>query len=592
MAQKYYTAMKRSHPKIKVMFVISTLAFSAVLTLSMPAAGQNPFHEIPVESWIYANLAELQAAGVLDTADLNMPQIGESLLRIEAALIINNVLRSLSAKAGIAVPDSISTLNSVVLSSFIAALFADKHPELVGNLFALVKEFQPELGILANTHSSAQDEARPLGTGMLGADSVTLKGPVADLVFVDIDAIPPADLSPQRKEGIVSPGQLSSLARHYFREIRLVEPTQQPVMQLPREIELYAPLQIERPQITLGQHQSDAQLLATAGLSGWQRYRPTLFSREGLLTEEPSTLYFLGVEAKVLSGLTLGSLWIADQKLQSGFGFPEDEGRIYRTVSGQLRLRPGFTLIGEYSQSGFNDSGDDQPSAKPDDVAARIGAIFHWGEVEVGADLRSTGQNYSPLFEKNDFTPNSSGYGLSLKYRNLTVETIRDRLQPSTEEESAKRRTTLQLNYSFAERAMFKAGYSFVDVDSVDPTQPESAEKGESATFGVGVSLNENTKIEADLTFGWQTNEKSVALFDTKKASAGIQWRLPWEVDLKVKADYEFSEETSKNLTTTVGLNYDFRENASLLLGYQLINFSSETEEGVARAGAELSISF
>lgn len=134
---------------------------------------------------------------------------------------------------------------------------------------------------------------------------------------------------------------------------------------------------------------------------------------------------------------------------------------------------------------------------------------------------------------------------------------------------------------------MFKAGYSFVDVDSV-----ESAEKGESATFGVGVSLNENTKIEADLTFGWQTNEKSVALFDTKKASAGIQWRLPWEVDLKVKADYEFSEETSKNLTTTVGLNYDFRENASLLLGYQLINFSSETEEGVARAGAELSISF
>lgn len=438
MAQKYYTAMKRSHPKIKVMFVISTLAFSAVLTLSLPAAGQNPFHEIPVDSWIYANLAELQAAGVLDTADLNMPQIGESLLRIEAALIINNVLRSLSAKAGIAVPDSISTLNSVVLSSFIAALFADKHPELVGNLFALVKEFQPELGILANTHSSAQDEARPLGTGMLGADSVTLKGPVADLVFVDIDAIPPADLSPQRKEGIVSPGQLSSLARHYFREIRLVEPTQQPVMQLPREIELYAPLQIERPQITLGQHQSDAQLLATAGLSGWQRYRPTLFSRE----------------------------------------------------------------------------------------------------------------------------------------------------------ESAKRRTTLQLNYSFAERAMFKAGYSFVDVDSVDPTQLESAEKGESATFGVGVSLNENTKIEADLTFGWQTNEKSVALFDTKKASAGIQWRLPWEVDLKVKADYEFSEETSKNLTTTVGLNYDFRENASLLLGYQLINFSSETEEGVARAGAELSISF
>ncbi len=572
--------------------MLSTLAFSAVLTLSLPALGQNPFNEIPVNSWVYASLSDLQAAGVLEASDLKMPRPGETLVRVEAAFIIDNILRELSARSGIIMPEAIGVLDSVTLSSFIATLFGGDYSEVNGKLFILVKEFQPELGMLANSRRSGSEDANQVGIGIMGSDSVTIKGQEPDLVFVDIDAIAPADLSPQKKQGIVSPGQLSSLARHYFREIGLIEPTQKPVIRLPDEIELYAPLQIDRPQIAIDQHQSDAQLLAAAGLAGWQRYRPTLFSQKGLLTEDYSTLYFLGAEAKVLSGLTIGTLWIADQKLESNLGLSEDEGRIYKTLSGQLRLRPDFTLIGEYSQSAFNDPGADQDLLiKHDDVAARIGAIFHLGEVEVGADLRSTGQNYNPLFEKTDFTPNSSGYGLSLKYKNLTVETIRDKLQPGTDEESSRNRTTLQLNYSFAERAMFKAGYSFVDVDSVDPTQTDFVEKGETATIGVDVNLN-NTKIEADLTLGWQVGENSVALLDTKKASAGIQWRLPWEVDLKLKADYEFSEENAKNLTTMVGLNYDFRENGSLLLGYQLINFGSETDEGETRAGAELSISF
>lgn len=582
----------RYHAPEKFGLLVSTMVLIGVLLLSLPAFGKDPFSEIAPGSWIELGLANLNKTPLVDS-HLDGPDSGRPLLRFEGAMVIKEIMTNLIRQA------STSELRMVPadptpeeVRAWVSALVAD-YANVTGyklssqdteTLIMLTQEFLTELELLTMYILDPS-------TGSLADSPVVLRGTATkSWEFVDIDQVNPTE-GPDS-----APAQaLVNIARQYFSSYGQLQPDKG-VVQVPTPL-----LARERLSGTISMQEPR--------FGGWHRVELNQYSiaeEDGSIRK--SSVYALDGEVHVATGLTLGTLWVTDSGVMT-IGDSIDSRRWYtQSFSGQYRPRPDLAIVGELSRS-VNPTSVTTNEAE----AKRLGAILNLGELQLGADIKDVGAGFKPVLENPEYIPDSSGFGFSVKYRNLLVQSehssIRARLEDD-ESQPAQKSTSLSLNYSFADRAVLKAGYQFVDVDSVadetavDPDEevifPTPYEKNE-ASLGVDFNLNKNTKLEAGIALGWSDNESMVSSFDTKKASAGVLWRLPWEMDMHLRANYEITTDPdSSRSVTKLGLGYNFLDNASLLVGYQLINFGSDSIDGEpvseekSKTGlsAELSINF
>ncbi|MBO8127185.1 MAG: hypothetical protein H0Z38_08135 [Firmicutes bacterium] len=575
--------------------------------MSMPAFGGDPFEEIEPGSWIYLGLTGLISSDLPSVLTLLYPRAGEPLLRFEGAMLVENVLTGLLAathqepeipELATMTKEEISTWVEDLVAKYEAETGRSLSREAEDSLVFLVQEFAGDIPLLSVEKEESQ----------LAKSAITLKAESNSdgLRFVDVDSIPRASEEPRPDFSV----RLLAVARRYFANrlvLRFDEMEKPPLLEA---------VSLEREAVT---PPADGVYLVDLGESdnsiskplqvGWRRLRPELynlgeelFNPDGTVNLEEMSLYILNSESSLLSGLTLGTVWIAEQSLVLDDSGPTETGQITKSLRGEYRLNPDVAIVGEYTQAVQNSP---EPDTYDKTEAKKLGAVVKLGDVELGAEVRNVSSDFSPLLETPDLIPGSSGYELSVKFKDLTFKTLYDKVRAGETEQTGSR-TALRLNYSFADRAVLKAGYQFVDVDKVaesdTDTESDTGTLGQQprseASLGVDLNIDPNTKVEAGVTFSWDTDESSgTKVFDTKKASAGLEWRLPWDNDLRLRADYEYSQDQT---STKFGVGYSFLDNASLLLGYQLINpntpesedSSTEPSPKKGVASAELSISF
>ena len=577
-----------------------------VLLLSIPALGKDPFVEIALDSWIDLRLRELTDSGLVQVDyGLVLPQAGQPLLRFEGAMLVGSALEHLltygidpnsTRPLGFSEGEILAWVRELA-NNYTRVTGDSFNPGQIESLALLVREFGPELQIL---------------TGILGQKPITLRvGSGEPWEFVDIDEISGGESKPEvisdnaNNESTTQPSwHLMQLAAEYF------DYTVQ-LQLLTAESANLAALRAEfKPDIAppiFGPAESGVTSLSLEPqYLSWRRASQQQITLDEQTGEIATTsLYILDGQVPIGSGFTLGTVWATDKDMGlvtelSGF---KKESRLTRAVSGEFQVVPTVSIIGELARSSVYSKIDDKET---ETEAKKLGAKVKLGEVELGANLRAVEAGFDPLTTNAKDSTNTSGYDLSFKFKNLTLATEYSKNNLLNAETTGQKSTSLNLNYSFAQRAVLKAGYKFVDIDKVEsPTDPEDVEdpltpltvkEQQEAFLGFDAQLDDNTKLEAGFTLGWAVNpEGSVRSFDTKKASAGVLWRLPWEGDLEIRADYEIDANKSQS-RTKLGVGYNFLDNASLLVGYQLISFdsvdNSDEVKPQTNLSAELSIQF
>lgn len=134
-------------------------------------------------------------------------------------------------------------------------------------------------------------------------------------------------------------------------------------------------------------------------------------------------------------------------------------------------------------------------------------------------------------------------------------------------------RRQFDLEYAIGRAAQVHAGYSLVDLDAIDKPRTD-------ASVGVNVNLSETAKLSASLTLeglrSWWPTDAGAG----QRANAGVELRLPWRTFLRAGYEYyrptEQSASTPGQSSTTLGVGYNFTDNAALLVGYQLIDFGAQ----------------
>ena len=585
---------------------ISTVISIGVLILSSPALGKDPFAEIALGSRIDLHLRELTDYGLVqDEYSLVLPQAGQPLLRFEGAMLVSSALEYLLAHGidpNLTRPLGFSEGEILVWVSELAKNYTQATGDSLNqgqieSLALLVLEFGPELQIL---------------TGLLAQKPITLRvGTGEPWEFVDIDEISEEESQPEEipnntnETGIVHPsGPLMQLATEYFDYALQLQP---PAVAFTNLAALQAEVKPDIiPQI-FGPNAGLTSLSLEPQYLSWRRASQQQITLDEETGEIGTTsLYILDGQVPIGSGFTLGTVWATDRDigLATDLSSIKSESRLTRAVSGEFQVVPNVSIIGELARSSIYSKDDKETEAE----AKKLGAKVKLGEVELGANLRAVEAGFDPLTISPNDPLNTSGYDWSFKFKNLTLATEYSKNLLNAES-TGQKSTSLNLNYSFAQRAVLKAGYKFVDIDMVENSDDSGEEDPESpptiapmvkeqqeASLGFDVHLDENTKLEAGFTLGWVTNpEGAIRSFDTKKASAGMLWRLPWEGDLEIRADYEIDSSKSQS-KTKLGVGYNFLDNASLLVGYQLISFDSvdnlDESKTQTNLSAEISIQF
>ncbi|MGE5553661.1 MAG: porin [Betaproteobacteria bacterium] len=211
----------------------------------------------------------------------------------------------------------------------------------------------------------------------------------------------------------------------------------------------------------------------------------------------------------------------------------------------------------------------------------RVEAKVNVAGVEVGANVRnvqpgSTGTNAGL---KVGVLSASQGYGLTLKLGQVAVTT--GVTQVKKDLANIEQRRSFEVGYSLGQTAVVRAGYQLVDVDTVSPTkQPSRA----ATSLGVDVNLTPSAALSAGMTLEGTDFGGAAGGVAGRWGTAGVELRLPWKVFLT--AGYEFYQpsgpaaDTGSQSATTLGVGYNFATNATLLVGYRLIDFGPAVADG------------
>ena len=227
-----------------------------------------------------------------------------------------------------------------------------------------------------------------------------------------------------------------------------------------------------------------------------------------------------------------------------------DDLKAVTSWGGTLILHPAFSVSGEYAQN---------MAAEDDAGAVKVGANVRLGEVELGAKYKNLQRSF---VEVDEDAGETTGYGLSLRLGDVSVTTERDVVHRRDAGEILKTITSLGVNYELGNVGVLRAGYEYVDLD----TLVAQGKKGSTTSVGMDFYIPGGT-ITADVVY-----------------SGEGALRSPWA---------NLGEEQGGERSTSIGLGYKMDNDISVLLGYKLVDFSGmEAEERQATATAEFSIRF
>lgn len=262
---------------------------------------------------------------------------------------------------------------------------------------------------------------------------------------------------------------------------------------------------------------------------------------------------------------------------------PEGSSRSKSVTSleGKVQVTPGVRVSGEYATN---------PESQDDASSMKVGAQMKMGDVEVGASYKSISPQFDPLIKSDLEGKEATGYEVSLQYRDVVLSTGRETQTSTGEIKDPETVTSVGLQYGMGEDMILRADYRYVDIDELSNGGTDGGTTRRS-TVGVGVSV---PKGSMSLGFTYEQEPGSGRL-STKGASADIAHKAPWDSESVLQAGVSLEDMKDNKKATSLSLGYNYRKEAALVFGYQLIDFTESEETGDSSEGvatAELSIRF
>ena len=266
--------------------------------------------------------------------------------------------------------------------------------------------------------------------------------------------------------------------------------------------------------------------------------------------------------------------------------FAPEGGRSVTSLEGRLQVTPGVKVSGEFATN---------PELDPakDAGAMKVGAQMTMGDVEVDASYKNVRSQFDPLISTGAEGKDTSGYDVSVHYKDVTLstgrETQRNFGEPDKEPETI---TSVGLKYGLGEEITLRADYRYVDIDQLanNGEDPGSTRR---TTVGLGVSVPKGS-VNLGLTYEQDQGKGRVS---PTGASADIAHAAPWDSESVLQAGVSREDLADGNKkTTSLSLGYNYRKEAALIFGYKMIDFTDAESsldgnpENIATA--ELSIKF
>ncbi|MDI6869828.1 MAG: hypothetical protein QME79_00480 [Bacillota bacterium] len=527
----------------------AVLCIALSLGLAFPALA-DPFAEVPLRHWSFDSLALLVPAGLVSEPALSTYRSRPGVMRFEVALLVAQAVRTLEG----ANPPLSSQLDRLLAAYRVAGSSGRERPLAASETQAvrrLVAEFAPELellGVVIGPLGAAEPLSLPSSASGPFVDLETLaalaEGGSADSA-VSAAALPPP--SPAAVAAAVpSPGFVPPLAAVIPGKAGAVTPE----VALPPAV---------LPEAALSRQGSEGPFPGQVAAE-----------RQPVYGSVPSPKPVLAVNAAVQPGETR----LPVPKLS-------------------LSVTPTVQVTGSVAPA---------EQARPAPGAVQVEARVNVAGVEVGANVKSV-QPADPSINpalaqalKVGLVPEAQGYGLSLKLGQVAVTTGFAQVKQGASH-TVEQHHSLEVGYAIGEAAVVRAGYQLVDLDAIATTKPRT-----DASLGVNVNLGRSATVSAGMTLEGLEPGLPAGSAEGQRATAGVELRLPWNAFLT--AGYEFyrpAKETSVQTSVrpqsaaTLGVGYNFAANATLLVGYRLIDFSpSATADQIRQQNltAGVSLSF
>ncbi len=266
--------------------------------------------------------------------------------------------------------------------------------------------------------------------------------------------------------------------------------------------------------------------------------------------------------------------------------FAPEPGRSVTALGGRLQVTPGVKVSGEFAAN---------PESGPakDAGAMKVGAQMTMGDVEVDASYKNVRSQFDPLIKTGTEGKDTTGYDVSVHYRDVTLSTGRETQRNFGEaDEDPETITSLGLMYGVGEEIVLRADYRYVDIDQLadEDEDPSSTRR---TTVGFGVSIPKGS-VNLGLTYEQDQGKGKVS---PTGASADIAHEAPWDSLSVLQAGVAREDMADGNRkTTSLSLGYNYRKEAALIFGYKMIDFTDAESsldgnpENIATA--ELSIKF
>lgn len=574
----------------------AALGLLLLATLPLPALA-DPFAELPLRHWSFDALAELVPSGLVNGPTVAAYRVRQGVMRFEAALLVAQAVRALEALR----PGEVVDLDRLVGAR--TGTSDNPHRLTAGEVAALrrlVGEFAAELEVLEVQVSGAAPSPGPL------ALPAPAQGP-----FVDLDTLTrlaeagepleiPAPVAAQAGGTVepVAPGAslsaAASAAASAAGPAADAAPAAGPVF--PAAIGAEAPLVTVASAMAaagpipgvISSEDGDLERVLERALTGGGGIVPAGLPEvalpQGALTRPGEAGPFSGQVAAERQ-LTYGSMVAVKPVLALDAALQTGEARLpwpARNVS----VSPTVRVSSSVAQPGPEREGAG---------AVEVEAAVNLSGVEVGASVKKVQGLTPPVDDKLasalrvGLTPASQGYGVNVRLGQVAVSTGVDQVRK--DEESLETRRSLEVGYALGSKAVVRAGYHLVDLDAVGGSQPvtEGASGSRSrtdASLGVDVNLSRIATVSAGLTVEGMQGLTPGGAVEGQRATAGVELRLPWNAF--VTAGYEFynpanqTPERRSQSAATVGVGYNFASNATLLVGYRLIDFDAGEPSEVA----------
>lgn len=496
----------------------------------------NPFVDVPAGHWAYGALEQLSAAALVDGYSPGFFTGARRLTRYEMALSVAGALDRLQGDGPLLTRGEEYDLGQLVNA------YNARHPDRPLSaaeaelLRAIVAEFREELGMLGHAVPSMRATSEP-----------------------------PDDVTTPRRTYLLD-GSVEFLARH---RLLVSRPGGAGTATT-------GDRQVEQPDDR--RFRSSGNAADALSQRVVEVYSGVALGRIGstvLFTEAHSSSAQVHAWERTTTPLLDGSIHLSEHALP---------GALLADVSQRPLMWPFSgteTLVGVESVAVTPFLSFDGERARRSNLQGDAGATAVRATVLLGSDVSLAGRlrTVEPGFDQAD--GDAVGVGLTVRLGDVLLSTGRDIVQRS-EEEDADHVTSWSLEYSLAEQAQVRAGWQ-----SVSDTRSRT-----SVDLNVPVPQG---ALHLGLAYEGPRNQETAGISMTTLTMAGVDVRVWDNAEARAAISVRDTGDESER-TTSLGLRYTLSPEAALLLGYKLIDFTSEAAEGGGRpenvTTAEFSIRF